>query len=373
MNFDFTDTQEMVRDTLQRFLKDRYDFESRQKISRSDAGWSEEIWKSFAEELGILGASFSEELGGLGGGQIENMIVMEEVGRSLVVEPYLSTVVIGGGFAREYGKSDVIEGIVGGETRIAFAWAEPKGRYNLDHVETTAREKDGGFVLSGHKAVVRDAPGATHLIVTARTSGGTSDSNGVSLFLIPKDTNGVSTRDYPLVDGGSASEVYFENAEVSQDALLGELGKASGTVRKVVDEAVVGLCAEGVGVMEAMNRLTQDYTKERKQFGVPISKFQVLQHRMVDMFMEAEQGRSMTYMAVNRLPDSASVAQAKAKIGKGLTYVGQNAVQLHGGIGITDEYAVGHYFKRATMIESEFGSTDHYLRRYERLALDEAA
>ncbi|MBZ6379547.1 pimeloyl-CoA dehydrogenase small subunit [Pacificimonas flava] len=371
MNFDFTETQTMVRDTLQRFLADRYDFESRQKISRSDAGWSQDIWKAFAEELGILGASFSEELGGLGGGQIENMIVMEEVGRSLVVEPYLSTVVIGGGFAREYGKADLIEEIIGGETRIAFAWAEPQGRFDLNYLETSAREKDGGFVLSGHKAVVRDAPSATHLVVTARTSGDVADEDGVSLFLLPKDTKGVSTRDYPLVDGGVASEVYFENAEVPASALLGEAGKAAGAVRKVVDEAVVGLCAEAVGCMEQMNKLTQDYTKERKQFGVPISKFQVLQHRMVDMFMEAEQARSMTYMAVNRLPDSASAAQAKVKIGKGLTYVGQNAVQLHGGIGITDEYAVGHYFKRATMIEGQFGTTDHYLRRYERLALED--
>ncbi|EMD82519.1 acyl-CoA dehydrogenase family protein [Pacificimonas flava] len=369
MNFDFTETQTMVRDTLQRFLKDRYDFESRQKISRSEKGWSPEIWKAFAEELGILGASFSEDQGGLGGGQIENMIVMEEVGRSLVVEPYLSTVVIGGGFAREYDRTDIVEGIIGGEMRIAFAWAEPKGRFDPDHVEVTAKEKDGGFVLNGHKAVVRDAPSATHLVVTARTGGGTTDAEGVSLFLIPADSAGVQRRDYPLVDGGIASEVYFENAEVSHDALLGEAGKASATVRKVMDEAVVGLCAEAVGLMQQMNELTQSYTKERKQFGVPISKFQVLQHRMVDMFMEAEQALSMTYMAVNKLPDTASVAMAKAKIGKGITFVGQNAVQLHGGNGISDEYAIGHYFKRGTILEGQFGTTDHYLRRYERLTL----
>ena len=373
MNFDYSETQTMVRDTLQRFLSDRYDFETRQKISRSDAGWSKDIWKAFAEELGILGAPFAEEHGGLGGGPVENMLVMEELGRSLVVEPYLSTVVLGGGFAREYGRGDLIESIIGGERRFAFAWAEPKGRYDLDHVEVSAKESGGGWVLNGHKAVVRDAPSATHLIVTARTSGDTRNENGVSLFVLPADTKGVQRRDYPLVDGGIASEVYFENAEIESGALLGEAGKASPTVRKVVDEGVAALCAEAVGVMRRMNDLTQEYTQERKQFGVPISKFQVLQHRMVDMFMEAEQAQSMTLMATIKLPDSAAVAMAKAKIGKGLTYVGQNAVQLFGGNGISDEYAVGHYFKRATMIESQFGTTDHYLRRYERLTMDEAA
>ncbi|MGB3722293.1 MAG: acyl-CoA dehydrogenase family protein [Pacificimonas sp.] len=369
MNFDYTETQTMVRDTLQRFLADRYDFETRQKISRGEKGWSPDIWKSFAEELGILGAPFSEDMGGLGGGPVENMIVMEEIGKALVVEPYLSTVVLGGGFAREAGRSDLIEGIIGGETRFAFAWAEPKGRYNLDHVEVSAKEKDGGWTLSGHKAVVRDAASSTHLIVSARTSGGKTDADGISLFVIPSDAAGVSRRDYPLVDGGIASEITFENAAIESSGLLGEVGKASPVIRKVVDEALAALCAEGVGVIGQLNKLTMEYTKERKQFGVPISKFQVLQHRMVDMFVVHEEAQSMTLMATLKLPDTKAVAMAKAKIGKGLVHCGQEAVQLHGGNGIADEYAVGHYFKRATMIDAQFGGVDHYLRRYERLAL----
>ncbi|MEO0500230.1 MAG: acyl-CoA dehydrogenase family protein [Pseudomonadota bacterium] len=369
MNFDLSDTQTMVQDTLRRFLADRYDFETRQKISRSEAGWSPDVWKAFAEELGILAAPFSEEMGGLGGGPVENMIVMEELGRALVVEPYLSTVVLGGGFAREAGREDLIEGIIAGETRFAFAWAEPKGRYDLAHVEVSANEKDGGWTLSGHKAVVRDAPAATHLIVTARTSGGKTDEDGVSLFVVPADGKGVSRRDYPLVDGGIASEITFENAPVADNGLLGEAGKAMPTVRKVVDEAIAALCSESVGVMRQLHQLTMDYTRERKQFGVPISKFQVLQFRMVDMLLELEQAQSMTLMATLKLPDPAAVAMAKAKIGKALTFCGQEAVQLHGGNGISDEYAVGHYFKRATMIEAQFGPTDHFLRRYERLTL----
>ncbi|MHB9879752.1 acyl-CoA dehydrogenase family protein [Pacificimonas sp. ICDLI1SI03] len=369
MNFDYSETQTMVRDTLQRFLADRYDFETRQKISRSQAGWSPDIWKAFAEELGILGAPFSEEMGGLGGGPVENMIIMEEIGKSLVVEPYLSTVILGGGFAREAGRGDLIEGIIAGDVRFAFAWAEPKGRYNLDYVEVSATRTGGGYTLSGHKAVVRDAPCATHLIVSARTSGEKADADGISLFVVPADANGVSRTDYPLVDGGTASEITFENLAIGEDALLGQEGAASPVIRKIVDEAIAALCAEGVGVMRQLHKLTMDYTKERKQFGVPISKFQVLQFRMVDMLLEVEQSHSMTLMATLKLPDTAAVAMAKAKVGKGLIFCGQEAVQLHGGNGISDEYAVGHYFKRATMIENQFGPTDHYLRRYERLTM----
>ncbi|MBV7256262.1 acyl-CoA dehydrogenase family protein [Pacificimonas sp. WHA3] len=369
MNFDYSETQTMVRDTLQRFLGDRYDFETRQKISRSDAGWSAEIWQAFAEDLGILGAPFSEDMGGLGGGAVENMIIMEEIGKSLVVEPYLSTVVLGGGFAREAGRADLIEGIIGGDTRFAFAWAEPKGRYNLDHVEVSAKASGDGYTLSGHKAVVRDAPSATHIIVSARTSGDAADARGISLFVIPADAKGVSRRDYPLVDGGIASEITFENASVGKEALLGAEGEASPVIRKVVDEAIAALCSEAVGVMRQLHGLTMDYTRERKQFGVPISKFQVLQFRMVDMLLELEQAHSMTLMATLKLPDTSAVAMAKTKIGRALTFCGQEAVQLHGGNGISDEYAVGHYFKRATMIESQFGPTDHFLRRYERLSM----
>lgn len=373
MNFDYTETQTMVRDTLQRFLNDRYDFETRQKISRSGEGWSKDIWQGFAEELGILGAPFSEEMGGLGGGPVENMIVMEEIGRNLVVEPYFSTVVIGGGFAREFGRKDLIEGIIAGENRFAFAWAEPRGRYDLSHVETSAKKSAEGWTLAGHKAVVRDAPLATHYIVTARIGGGTTDEDGIGVFLVPASAENIARRDYPTVDGGRAAELYFENTSLPKDALLGGDGKGYAAMVKVVDEGIAALAAEAVGVMKMLHKLTLEYTQERKQFGVPISKFQVLQHRMVNMFMEVEQAQSMSLMATLKLPDSAAVSAAKAKIGKSLVYTGQEAIQLHGGNGIADEYAVGHYFKRATMIESQFGGVDHHLRRYERLTMAEAA
>jgi alkylation response protein AidB-like acyl-CoA dehydrogenase len=373
MDFSYTETQTMVRDTLARFLSDRYGHETRMKIARSEAGWSPDIWRAFAEELGILAAPFSEAHGGLGGGAVENMIVMEELGRALVLEPYLSTVVIGGGFARELGRDDLIAGIIGGAVTTAFAWAEPKGRYDLANVETTAKRDGDGWVLNGHKAVVRDAPFASHLIVTARTAGGRREQQGLSLFLIENGAPGVVRRDYPTVDGGRASEVYFENARIGAEALLGEADAAFPVIQKIADEATAALAAEAVGVLRELHRQTQDYAQQRKQFGQPIAKFQVLQHRMVDMFMEAEQAASMALMATLKLPDPAAVSMAKAKIGKALQFSGQAAVQIHGGMGMTDELAVGHYFKRATMIEGQFGSTDHHLQRYEALAFGAAA
>lgn len=367
MDFSHTETQTMVRDTLARFLADRYDHETRMKIARGE-GWSRAMWTAFAEELGILAAPFSEAHGGLGGGAVETMIIMEEMGRALVVEPYVSTVVIGGGFAREAGRDDLVGDIIAGKLTTAFAWAEPKGRYDLGNIQTTAKRADGGWVINGHKAVVRDAPFASHLIVTARTAGGQRDADGVSLFIIENGAPGVVRRDYPTVDGGRASEIYFENARINADALLGEADAALPMVRRIVDEAIVALCAEATGVLGELHRQTQDYAQQRKQFGQPIAKFQVLQHRMVDMFMETEQAKSLTLMATLKLPDAAAVSMAKAKIGKGLIFAGQAAIQIHGGMGMTDELAIGHYFKRATMIESQFGSTDHHLARYESLA-----
>ncbi|MFC3711509.1 acyl-CoA dehydrogenase family protein [Sphingoaurantiacus capsulatus] len=381
MDFNYTETQTMLRDTLARYLSDRYDHETRMKIVRSDAGWSRDTWKAFAEELGILGAPFAEEHGGLGGGALENMVVMEELGSRLVIEPYLSTVVIGGGFLKAAGgdaAGELIGGIIGGDVLTAFACAEPHARYNWADLKTTARKDGGGWVLNGHKAVVRDAPHATHLIVTARTGGGQRDRDGVSLFLVEKGAKGVSTRDYPTVDGGRASEVYFENASVPASALLGAEGGALPLVEQVIDEATVAICAEAGGVMRQMHLQTLDYAKQRKQFGTAISNFQVLQHRMVDMFMEVEQSVSLTLMATLKLDESAherakAVSAAKSRVGKACKFVGQSAIQIHGGMGMTDELAVGHYFKRATMIESQFGSIDHHLSRYERLSIDEAA
>jgi alkylation response protein AidB-like acyl-CoA dehydrogenase len=381
MDFNFTEEQSMLRDTVASFLQDKYDFETRRRLINSESGWSADYWSAFANELGILGAPFSEDLGGLGGGPIENMIVMEEFGKALVVEPYLGTVVIGGGFLKHSGyaaASSVIEGVIAGTTVIAFAYAEPQARYNWANLKTTAKKEGAGYVLNGHKAVVVGAPWATHLIVTARTGGSQSEANGVSVFLVEKNSPGIVTRDYPTVDGARASEVYFENVSVPADALIGAEGAGLPLVEKVIDEATVAVGAEAVGAMRKLHEGTLDYARQRKQFGQPIANFQVLQHRMVDMFINLEQSVSMTYMATIKLEESdaeraKAVSAAKVQIGRACKFVGQQAIQIHGGMGMTDELSIGHYFKRATMIEGLFGSVDHHLRRYEALSFDKAA
>jgi pimeloyl-CoA dehydrogenase small subunit len=381
MDFNYTEEQSLLRDSVAGYLGDRYGFDDRQKVVKSEAGWRPEVWQAFAEELGILGAPFSEEHGGLGGGPIENMIIMEEIGKNLVVEPYLGTVVIGGGFLKHSGyagAADVIGGVIGGTNILAFANAEPQARYTWHDLKTTARKDGDSYVLNGHKAVVIGAPWATHLIVTARTGGGQRDYEGVSVFLVDKNASGVVTRDYPTVDGQRASEVYFENVSVGADALLGTEGGGMPLVERVMDEAIAAVCSEAVGCMRKLHEGTLDYARQRKQFGVPIASFQVLQHRMVDMFINLEQSVSMTLMATIKLDESdeermKSVSAAKVQIGRACKFVGQNAIQIHGGMGMTDELAIGHYFKRATMIEGQFGSVDHHLRRYEDLSLGKAA
>ncbi len=380
MDFNFTEEQSMLRDTVASYLQDNYDFDKRRKMISSEAGRDPAVWSAFANELGILGAPFSEDLGGLGGDAIENMIVMEEFGKALVVEPYLGTVVIGGGFLKHSGHAgaaDLIGGIIGGETIFAFAYAEPQGRYTWHDLKTTAKKDGAGWVINGHKAVVVGAPWATHLIVTARTGGGQREESGVSVFIVDKNAKGVTTRDYPTVDGQRASEVYFENVSVGADALVGAEGAALPLVHKVMDEATAALCSEAVGAMRQLHTGTLEYAKQRKQFGTAIANFQVLQHRMVDMFMNVEQSVSMTYMATIKVTDDAERAKAasaaKVQIGKACKFVGQSAIQIHGGMGMTDELAIGHYFKRATMIEGLFGSVDHHLRRYETLSFGKAA
>jgi pimeloyl-CoA dehydrogenase small subunit len=380
MDFSFTDEQSMLRDTVASYLADNYSFDQRRAVVSKEPGWNPVVWKAFAEELGILGAPFAEDLGGLGGGAIENMVVMEEFGKALVVEPYLQTVVVAGGFLKHSGHpqaAELIGRIIAGEAIFAFAQAEPQSRYNLADVATTAKKEGGGWVLNGHKAVVVGAPFANHLIVTARTAGGQRDAHGISSFIVPKSAPGVTARDYPTVDGARASEVFLENVKVGAEALIGPEGQGLPLIEKVVDEAIAATCAEACGVLRRLHEGTVEYTRQRKQFGVPISSFQVLQHRMVDMFIQLEQSVSMTYMANIKLADDAerakAVAAAKVQIGKACKFVGQNAIQLHGGMGMTDEMAIGHYFKRATLIESAFGNTDHHLARYEFLSLGRAA
>ncbi len=376
MDFSFTSEQDQLSDTVAKLVSQKYDFDTRRKVAKSEAGWRPEMWSQFAE-LGLLGASFTEAEGGFGSGPIEAMIISEEFGKGLVIEPYLQTVVIGGNFFRHGGtdaqKEEHIAGIIGGETRFAFAYSEPKSRFDLNDISTTAKKDGASYTLNGHKAVVIGAPFATHLIVTARTSGAQRDANGITVFLVARNAKGVTTRDYPTVDGLRASEVYFENVAVGADAVIGKVDGGLPLVEKVVDNAIAALCAEAVGCFKVLNEATISYAKQRKQFGQSIATFQVLQHRMVDMFMAAEQASSMTYMVTLKLDEAdkarkLAASAAKVQIGKAGKLVSQDAVQIHGGMGMTDELNVGHFFKRVTMIESQFGNTDWHLRRYTELS-----
>jgi hypothetical protein len=380
MDFNFTEEQTMIRDSLARLIKDQYDFDTRRKVVASKEGWRPKMWAQFAE-LGLLAAPFSEEDGGLGGGPIDAMVVMEEFGKGLVVEPYLQSVVLGGGFLKrgtDGQKAEHLHPMIAGERVFAFAYAEPKGRYNLADLETTAKKDGAGWKISGHKAVVIGAPWASHLIVTARTAGGRRDTKGIGVFIVAKDAKGVTTRDYPTVDGRRASEVHFDNVSVGADAVIGDAAGGLPLIERVTDEAIAALCAEACGAMKVAQTMTVEYSRQRKQFGTPIGKFQVLQHKMVDMFMEAEQSVSMTYMATLKLDEDdvtrkKAASAAKVRIGQAGRFVGQNAIQIHGGMGMTDELAIGHYFKRLTIIDSEFGNVDHHLKRYTDLSAADVA
>jgi alkylation response protein AidB-like acyl-CoA dehydrogenase len=381
MDFNFTEEQTMLRESIARFVADKYDFDKRKAFLSADTGWDPANWAAFAE-LGLLAAPLPEAYGGLGGGPIDVMVVMEEFGKGLVIEPYLQTVVIGGNAlalgGSEAQKQEHLAAIAGGERIVAAAFYEPKGRYNLADLTTTAKKDGAGFVLNGHKAVVIGAPWADHLLVTARTGGSQREAQGVSLFLVPKSAKGVSTRDYPTVDGFRAAEVYFENVALGADHLIGAVDGAHTLVEQLVDHAIAAVCAEAVGAMKVIHASTLDYAKTRKQFGVPIASFQVLQHRMVDMFMAVEQSASMAMMATLKLSESPverakAASAAKVQIGRAGRMVGQSAVQIHGGMGVTDEMKVGHFFKRVTMIDTQFGAVDHHLKRYTDLSLSDAA
>lgn len=376
MDFSFTEEQTLLRNSVSKYLADKYDFETFKKISRSEAGWSKDNWKQFAE-LGLMAAPLPEEFGGLGGGPLDTMIVMEEFGRALVVEPFAQTVVVGGGFVKHGGtnaqKEEWLGKIAGGETAMAFAFAEAQGRYNFADLTTTAKKQGAGYVLNGAKAVVLGAPWADTLIVTARTAGGQRDAKGVSVFLVDKGAKGVTCRDYPTVDGLRASEITFENVEVPADALIGTADDGLKLIEQVTDEAIAAHCAEACGAMKSLLDTTVEYSKTRKQFGVPIGKFQVLQHRMVDMFINYEQSSSMALMVTLKLDENETerkkaASAAKVQIGKAGRFVGQNAVQVHGGMGMTDELNVGHYFKRLTMLGALYGNVDHHLKRYAQLS-----
>jgi pimeloyl-CoA dehydrogenase small subunit len=373
MDFSLSDEQTLLQDSVARFVQNDYPFEARQRVIREDPGFSRAHWRTFAE-LGWLGVPFSEADGGFGGGAVESMLMLEQFGLALVVEPFLPTVVLAGGALKIAGdakqKAAHLAGIIDGSIHGALAFAEPQGRYNLADLTTSAKQDGDGWVLDGYKAVVLNGPAADILVVSARTAGGQRDRDGVSLFLVPGDADGVSRRDYPTVDGLRAAEITFSDVHLGADALLGEAGQGLAVLEQVIDEGILAVGAEAVGAMEAAHKATVEYCKTREQFGQPIGQFQVLQHRMVDMFMEHEQAKSLMYMAAMRLDEGygpearKAVSAFKVQVGKSGRFVGQNAVQLHGGMGMTDELNVGHYFKRLTTIDTLFGNVDFHLKRF---------
>ncbi|WP_458759695.1 pimeloyl-CoA dehydrogenase small subunit [Afipia sp. TerB] len=371
MDFDLSEEQRLLKDSVDGLLADSYDFEQRKKYAQEKGGWSKAIWGKLAEQ-GLLGLPFSENDGGFGGGPVETMIVMEALGRALVLEPYLATVVLGGGFLRHGGsaaqKEKYLPAIIDGSKTLAFAQLEKDSRYDLADVSTTAKKKGDGWVIDGEKFVVLNGASADTLIVTARTKGNQTDRAGIGLFLVPADAKGVSIKGYPTQDAQHAADITFSGVEVGADAAIGDPENALPLIERVVDEARIAMCAEAVGAMDESLKTTVEYLKTRKQFGVTIGTFQTLQHRAADMFVFLEQARSMTMLAAmatdfDDKERSKTVAAAKVQIGKSLKFVGQQAIQLHGGIGMTMEAKIGHYFKRLTMIESTFGDTDYHLRR----------
>ncbi len=373
MNFELTDEQRLLRDSVDRLIGPAYDdLAHRRRIAAEPPGYSRELWAKYAE-LGLLALPFSEEEGGFGGGPVETMLVMEAIGRGLALEPYLATVVLCGNLIRlgasAAQREALVPAIADGSLTLAFAHLERQARYDLFDVGTYARRQGSGFVLEGEKSVVLYGDSATKLIVTARTEGSRRDPQGITLFLVDADAPGVSRRGFATQDGQRGAAISFGSVAVTESAAIGTVGGAGPLIEQVADIAIAAIAAEAVGAAAALHALTLDYLKTRKQFGVPIGSFQVLQHRAVDMFTALEQARSMEYYAAMMAAETdaparrSAISAAKVQINKSARFIGQQAVQLHGGIGVTMEYRAGHYFKRLTMIEQAFGDTPYHLRR----------
>ncbi len=376
MDFELSEEQRLLKDSVDRLTAQRYDFEARKKFMAEPEGWSRALWKQYVD-LGLTALPFAEDHGGIGGGPVETMIVMETFGRSLALEPYFATVVLGGGFLR-HGASDALKGellpkVAAGETLLSFAHTERQSRYDLADVAATAKKDGAGYVLDGAKSLALHGDCADKFIVSARVSGDQRDKNGIGLFLVDAKAPGVTRRGYPTVDGLRAAEVTLAGVKVGADAVIGEPGNAYPLIERVVDSGIAALAAEAVGAMSAMHEITVDFLKQRKQFGVPIGNFQVLQHRAGDMLIALEQARSMAMLATmmseeeNAAERRKAIAAAKVQIGRSGKIVGEGAIQLHGGIGMTMEYKVGHYFKRVTMIDKTFGDADHHLAALARM------
>jgi len=369
MDFNFTQEQQQFADALRRWVDKDYSFEQRNKVVYSEKGVSDEAWATLVE-LGMTALPIPEEQGGFNGTAVDMMVVMQELGRGLVVEPYFATV-LGAQFLKLAGKQEaLLEKVAAGEVKLACALGERQSRHELFDIATTAKAEGDAYVISGKKTIVIHGAQADQLIVSARSSGAERDTAGISLFLVAADAAGMTRRDYRTIDGQRAADITFDNVKVPAAALLGEAGKGWEILDAAADYGAALLCAEAVGAMEALNAATLEYLKTRQQFGVPIGKFQALQHRMADMYMQFEQARSMATLAAVKASSSdanerrRTVSAAKARVGQALKYVGQQAVQLHGGMGVTNELPAAHHFKRLTMIEATLGDTDYHLARF---------
>lgn len=372
MNFDLTGEQQLLEDSVARFVSDHYALEQRRKLAESSRGFSTEHWQTFAE-LGWLAVPFAEEDGGIGGGPVETMVVMEQFGRGLVLEPYLATVILGGGVLRRTlageRRAELIGQLIEGKLQLAFAHSEEQARWDLEDVVSNARKQGDGWLLNGTKTVVFNGGNADWLIVSARSSGGQTDREGISLFLVDPKTKGVEIKAYPTVDGLRAAEITLSNVEVEDSALLGAAGEAWPIIEAVADEAILALSAEALGGLEVLYKDTVQYTQERQQFGHPMSDFQTVQHRLVEMFMEYEQCKSLLYRATMEYAQNGhgaarTLSACKHLIGSAGKFIGETAVQLHGGMGVTEELRLGHYFKRQLVIESQFGNADFHLEKF---------
>ena len=372
MNFDFTEEQTLLNNMVTSFVRDNYDWETRCSIVKTEEGWKQENWSQFAE-LGLLGVPFSEDHGGLGGSPTDLMIVMEQFGKGLIVEPYLPSVILAGGLITNLGSKEqtdqIVPKIISGDQRYVFAYAEHQSRFDLFDVKTSAAKDGDTYVINGLKSVVFGAGAATHIIIAARTSGDQRSKKGITLFMTEIGSEGITLQNYPTIDEYRASEVIIENLKVSKDAILGKVDEAYDVIEEEVDKSTIAACSEALGILEVLKDATTDYCKNRKQFGQPISKNQVIQFRLVDMMMEYEQAKSILYMAITSdlsNPDERrkTVSALKSRMGKAIKFVGENAIQLHGGMGMTEEYMISHYFKRATMIGVLFGNVDYHMKRF---------
>lgn len=371
MNFNLTDERQMLQDSLRRYLQDSYSDAVRKSVTEGELGFSTEVWSGMAE-LGVVGALFNEDKGGYGGSGFDLAVVFEEFGRVGAVDPILDTGVLAGGLlatSSTKAHGELLATVIEGEEHLALAHAEPDSRYDLSRVSTTAVSYGNGYLLNGRKSVVVNAPAANWVIVSARTHGDVADVDGISLFLVSSDAAGIESRSYTIASGGRASEIIFDGVQLPANSLIGKQGEAWSHIEYSQARATVALCAEALGLMESIQALTADYLRTRKQFGKPIGKFQALQHRMADVLIEIEQARSAVinlagHLDATRDERERHVSATKNLVGLVGQRVAEEGVQLHGGIGMTMEYSLGHLVRRLTMVDHRFGDTTHHLERF---------